>query len=134
MIAVDTSVVVAGVLADHPRHEPARRVLARRPSIPVHVLVESYAVLTRLPPPLRQDPATADALLDANFEARLLDLPARSIRPLLGRLVAAGISGGATYDALVAEAARLAGATLHSLDERALHTYRAVGVDVELIT
>lgn len=134
MIAVDTSVVVAGVLAAHPRHDLARPVLARRPSVPLHALLESYAVLTRLPAPLRLDPPTAWRLLDANFGKRVLDLSKAATTALLGRLALAGVSGGAVYDALVAETARRAGATLVTLDERARPTYRVVGVELETLT
>lgn len=43
------------------------------------------------------------------------------------------ITGGAVYDALVGFTAKLAGARLLSRDRRAERTYRAVGVDYELI-
>jgi AbrB family looped-hinge helix DNA binding protein len=47
----------------------------------------------------------------------------------LGRL---GIAGGATYDAVVALAARAHDATLATRDERARATYERVGVRVEV--
>lgn len=39
----------------------------------------------------------------------------------------------AIYDALIAESARLAGATLVTADRRAAATYRVVGVEVEVL-
>lgn len=48
-------------------------------------------------------------------------------------MASAGIGGGAIYDALIAESARLAGATLVSADRRAAATYAAVGVEVEFL-
>ena len=43
---------------------------------------------------------------------------------------AALLIGGAVYDALIAATAREAGATLLTLDARAVRTYRAVGADI----
>ncbi len=118
MIAVDTSVVVAALLTWHERHDDAARALGKAVGdpkgfvMPVHVILECYAVLTRLPPPHRLSPADAVALLSANFkEAKLASLASRSVWPLLTRLSEKGIAGGATYDALILDAARGAGAT-----------------------
>ncbi len=44
-----------------------------------------------------------------------------------------GISGGAVYDALVGLAARAAGLTLLTRDARALGTYAALGLPVEVV-
>jgi len=52
---------------------------------------------------------------------------------LLSRCGPLGIVGGAVYDALVGEAARLAGCRLLSRDHRARRTYDLLGVDHELI-
>ena len=49
------------------------------------------------------------------------------------RLAGLGISGGATYDGLVALAALEHDAVLATRDARALATYDAIGVIVELI-
>jgi len=40
-----------------------------------------------------------------------------------------GVTGGAVYDAIVAATAREAGATLLTLDRRAIATYERVGAD-----
>jgi toxin FitB len=53
--------------------------------------------------------------------------------PLLARLRDAGVSGGATYDGLIAETARAASLHLISLDARARPTYAIVGVEVDWI-
>lgn len=117
MIAIDTSVAVAALLTWHERHDAAARALGRLLGaseglvVPVHVLVESYAVLTRLPPPHRLSPSDAMSLLEANFrESKLASLASRSVWPLLARLAETGIAGGTTYDAMILEAARGAGA------------------------
>jgi predicted nucleic acid-binding protein len=93
-------------------------------------MFEAYSVLTRLPAPRRIDPALARLALAHAFPEPPASLPARRVMPLLQLLEAAGISGGATYDALVAETARVAGLTLASFDVRARSTYGVVGVDV----
>ena len=43
------------------------------------------------------------------------------------------LSGGAIYDALVGASAAYAGATLLTLDRRAVRAYEAVGVDFRLL-
>jgi predicted nucleic acid-binding protein len=43
------------------------------------------------------------------------------------------LTGGAAYDALIAATALRAGASLVSLDRRALATYQTVGVGFELL-
>lgn len=120
--------VVAGLSAWHPDHDIARPVLASRPRIVGHVLAEAYAVLTRLPHAQRLAPATVMGALRAAFPALPVVLAPRAVRPLLERLSAAGIGGGATYDALVAETARTNGLELVTLDRRASVTYEAVGI------
>lgn len=76
-------------------------------------LVESYAVLTRLPPPHRLAPVDALALLEANFMStgRIVALDGASYRSLLRRAPEEGIAGGRTYDAVIAACAHKARAT-----------------------
>lgn len=52
---------------------------------------------------------------------------------LISRMSSAGISGSGTYDALVAETARLHELELVTLDRRASATYEAVGVIATLL-
>ncbi len=132
-ITVDTSIVVAGLVADHARHEPARAVLAAGPAIPAHVAFESYSVLTRLPPPGRLSPVVVSTLLERAFAGRYVALSASEQATLLADLPGSGIAGGAVYDALVAATARRHGLALRSLDQRAASTYEALGVGYELI-
>ena len=127
----DTSVVVAGLGAWHPDHDMARPVLAQRPPVIAHVLAESYSILTRLPRPRRLAPDLVFAALLAAFPTDPVTLAPDAIRPLLERLVAHGIVGGSTYDAVVAETARQHNLTLITLDKRARATYDTVGVAAE---
>lgn len=110
---VDTSCIVAAVCGWHEQHAQAaaeieRRLATReRLATAAHALAESYAVLTRFPAPHRLAPTAALALLEANFisRARVVALDAHGYRTLLRRAGREGISGGRTYDAIIAECA-----------------------------
>ena len=126
MIAVDSSVIVAALLAWHDRHAAAAGALSRALGskegvvLPAHALIEGYAVMTRMPPPHRLSPADALRLLERNFgKVRMASQSARSVFPLLSRLAAASLAGGVTYDALIVDTAAEAGAkTLLTLNAR----------------
>ncbi len=127
--AVDTSVAVAALDAAHAAHVPCLEVVRRRrPALAGHAAFETYSVLTRMPGQLALDGPTAADLIARVFpEVVLPDDPASVA--LLRSLGALGVVGGATYDALVAEAARAAGRVLLTRDRRAQATYDLVGVD-----
>lgn len=134
MIAVDTSVVVAAFAAWHEGHTAARRTLRERPArLPGHVLLETYSVLTRMPPPFRAAAPVVAEFLRRRFPEQPLMLGASGQRALIQRLAERGITGGAAYDALVAVTAAEAGALLLSRDRRAARTYEALGAPYELI-
>ena len=133
MIAVDTSVVVAGFASWHEGHGPAAAVLARGPRVPAHVLVETYSVLTRLPPPHRAPADIVIAFLAQRFRQAPLTLAPRAWQRLLDQAGERGVTGGAVYDALVAATARHAGATLLTRDRRAVAVYEKMGVAYELV-
>ena len=133
MIAVDTSVVVAAFASWHQAHRPALLALARDPRVPAHVLLETYSVLTRLPPPHRAPPGAVARFLRERFADAPLALPPRAHMELVVDLAGAGLAGGAVYDALVGACARHAGATLLTRDERAVPVYERVGVRYELV-
>ena len=73
-------------------------------------LVETYAVLTRLPSPHRLAARDAWALVKTNFvdQAVVVALNGAAYAGLLGRLPALQIVGGRTYDSVIAECARQA--------------------------
>ncbi len=132
-LLVDTSVAVALVVADHEHHDPTFEALGdRRLGLAGHAAFETLSVLTRLPPPARRTPAAVARLLTGNFpHSRFLG--ARAAADLLAVLEAKGIAGGSVYDALVGAAAAEHACVLATRDRRALDTYRALGVDVELL-
>ncbi len=117
----------------HPRHLDARSALGRSPSIVVHAAFETYSVLTRINEPHRVEPNAVRDWLELEFADRWLGLSAEALRLAMNRLPELGVFGGATYDGLIAMTAAAEGATLVTLDKRALRTYALVGVDVELV-
>ncbi|HET9360279.1 MAG TPA: hypothetical protein VFO58_11040, partial [Vicinamibacterales bacterium] len=77
-------------------------------------LVETYAVLTRLPPPHRLTAKDAWALIEGNFVtgALLEVLDGDGYVDLLRRAASQDVVGGRTYDAVIGECAREAGAAV----------------------
>lgn len=131
--AVDTSVAVPLLIASHEAHtEVVKAVGKLRLALPLHALMESYSVLTRLPGDARIELQDAVRLLDGNFELILVPKPGSVIR-LHATCAASGIGGGAAYDALVGIAARDHGVELLTRDRRAEGTYQALGVTYSLI-
>jgi predicted nucleic acid-binding protein len=132
-LLVDTSVAVALTVADHANHETTLRALSDlRLGLAGHAAFETFSVLTRLPAPARRTPLAVARLLTSNFPHSKF-LGAKASATLLSELHALGIAGGAVYDALVGAVAREHGLALATRDERALETYRALDVRVELV-
>jgi predicted nucleic acid-binding protein len=112
--------MVAAVCGWHVHHAAAAAEIERRLDrrermhTPAPALVEAYAVLTRLPPPHRMSPADAWAVLSANFvdTAAVAAIDAASYVELLRHGVQTGIAGGKTYDAVIGECAKTAGASV----------------------
>lgn len=134
MIVLDTSAAIAAALVSHDAHERVLAVVAGewRPVL-APVAVETYSVLTRLPPPQRLSPDAAYRHLTESYLQPPLALSPAGFRRVIERARGAGIAGGAVYDAVVAAAAYEADATLLSLDRRAVRAYDAIGVRYELV-
>lgn len=130
---VDASVAVAAFAEWHPRHVDARSALGPRAGIVAHAAYETYSVLTRLPGPHRMSAGVAWSWLENEFSDRWLGSSTDALRLALGRLEELGVAGGSTYDGLIGITAAASGATLVTLDTRALPTYERVGVEVELV-
>ena len=105
--------------------------MASRPRLIAHAAVESYSVLTRLPPPHRAQPSIVHTFITERFTDPFLTLSETGYQELLATVAASHILGGPTYDALIAFTAAEHQATLMSLDQRAAATYEAIGVTVE---
>ena len=133
MNAVDSSVVVAACASWHEAHEPARSAVDRRPRLIAHCALEAFSVLTRLPAPHRVPPDMVVAFLQDRFPDEPLTLDATRMHRLVPELHERGVLGGAVYDGLVALSASAHGATLLTLDRRALPTYRRCGIRHRLL-
>ena len=127
ILGVDTSVFIAAICGWHERHTTALQALDRHLAekhklhLPVHALLETYAVLTRLPPPHRLNPADAMNLIDRNLPL-FTDFPGlhggSAIKWLHG-WARKGAAGGRVYDLAILEEARAAGAVeFLTLNER----------------
>ena len=133
MIAADASAAIASFARWHERRPATQRALGDHPAIVAHAAFETYSVLTRMPEPQRSSPAVVRVQLERRFADRWIGLTAGELRQALERLEQLGISGGRTYDGLIAITAASNDATLVTLDRRALPTYLLVGVSVELV-
>jgi predicted nucleic acid-binding protein len=134
VIAPDTSVLVAALAPWHPLHGSVRAELRGAPIRLVgHAAFETVSVLSRMPEGTRVAAAVAlDAIERMSSDPWLL-LSSVDMRACMRRAIAAGLPGGALYDALIAATAAESGATLLSADLRAQAAYEAMGVEVVLI-
>jgi predicted nucleic acid-binding protein len=131
--AADTSLVVAAFASWHEQHDAARRALDGGLRLVDHCALETYSVLTRLPPPHRAAAPVVRDFLAARFPDPLLRLTAHGYRDFLLRLADLGVTGGAAYDALVAATAAGNDAELVTCDRRALAVYDRYGVRTRLL-
>ncbi len=112
-ILLDTSVLIAAMVEAHPNHDRALMWLKRARQddisayIAAHTLAELYAVLTRLPVQPRISSATALQLIQENVVSvfEIIASDGDEYKTLLVHLAQQGITGGATYDALIAHTA-----------------------------
>ncbi len=98
-----------------------------------HCALETYSVLTRLPPPHRAPGDVVREFLAARFRRPFLRLSSRAYREFLLRLPDHGVAGGASYDALVAATAASHGAELVTCDRRAAPVYERYGIRIHLV-
>jgi predicted nucleic acid-binding protein len=132
--------MVAAVSSWHDHHDRARRDIESRLAskqemiVAGPALIEAYSVLTRLPAPHRISPADAMSLIDENFmrNVRIVVPGAAAYRTLLRGAPDNAISGGRTYDAVIAMCARKARAdVLLTLNDK--HFASLAGDDLEII-
>lgn len=131
--------MVAAVCGWHEHHAAAASAIERRLdsgqrlAVPAHALVETYAVLTRLPAPHRLSPADAWALVKGNFvdHATVATLHAGAHVKVLDRLAENGVGGGRSYDAIIGATAVDAGAA-ELLTFNAKH-FDTTGGDIAII-
>lgn len=136
----DTTCMVAAVGRWHPRHADALAEMDRRLErgdrmvLAAHAVTETYAVLTRMPRPMRLSSMQAFAVLHENF---LVSIPMTTLDPadyadMIGEWARRGVVGGQIYDAIIAACARKAGAdTLLTFNER--HFVPFAGPDLRIV-
>lgn len=122
-IGIDSSVIVAAVHANHPHHALATNWLVQSLKdhhlvVCHHSILESYAVLTRLPGELRVTPSEARDLLTATVQANMsvAGFQADSIWTMIESLAMSSVVGGHSYDAFIIE-------VLHSCAVEAVATF-----------
>lgn len=133
MRAADTSLVVAAFASWHQGHDGARRALDGGLRLIEHCALETYSVLTRLPPPHRASGEIVRDFLAARFPEPLLRLSASQYRDFVLSLPDRQIAGGAAYDALVAATAMANDAELVTCDRRAIPVYERYGIRSRLL-
>jgi predicted nucleic acid-binding protein len=131
--AADTSLVIAAFASWHDKHEHARRALDGGLRLPEHCALETYSVLTRLPPPHRAPGDLVREFLMMRFPEPLLRMSARTYRDFISSLPARDVTGGAAYDALVAAVAAENDCELVTCDRRAAPIYERYGVRTSLL-
>jgi len=108
--------IVAVVHTNHPYHALAANWLAQNIAkhqlmATHHPVLESYAVLTRLPGDLRVSPSEARDLLTATVQANMIipRFDSESIWTTIETLVMASVVSGRSYDAFVLQILRSVG-------------------------
>ena len=133
MKAADTSLVIAAFASWHESHEAARRALDGGLRLIEHCALETYSVLTRLPPPHRTSSGVVRGFLTARFPQPFLRLSEQAYKAFMLGLPDHGVTGGAAYDALVAATVEGCNAELFTCDRRALSIYERYGVRTRLL-
>jgi len=132
--AADTSVVVAAFASWHESHAASRRALDGGLRLIEHCALETYSVLTRLPPPHRTSGEMVREFLTARFPEPWLRMNEQAYKDFILGLPDRGVTGGAAYDALVAATAAGCDAELVTCDRRALPVYERYGLRAKLLS
>lgn len=126
--AIDTSVVVAAMIASENFHEPCRALVAKGESLMYsHGIAETFSTLTGGKKPFRLAAGTAAELLAEHFVPRLTitSLTSAEMLRALREAESRGVQGGGIFDYLHLVAARKARAakfyTLNLSNFRACH-------------
>jgi len=113
---LDTSVLVAAFYVDHPQHQPSFDLFVRckkdNACCGMHSLAEVYATLTGMRVAVRRASGDQALLFIGNIRERLsvVGLDEQEYSQMLESSAAAGLAGGAIYDAILGHCALKAGA------------------------
>jgi predicted nucleic acid-binding protein len=124
---IDTSALLAALIADHEHHDLARPQLTGQAAVPAIVLAETFAQLRRT---FRQPADIATRVLRPWIDdpVRILGTPADAVATVLRRAVELDL-GGNVHDALVAQVCLHHGTPLITLDRRQHTVALALGAD-----
>jgi len=119
---VDSSVLVAALVEDEPRHEACLQVFEGKLLYAWnHALAETFATLTGGRLGIRVPPDLAVELIESSLlpRLRLVELPSGDLLKALRRTDAAGVRGGALYDFLhLVAAQKVRAEVLYTLNVR----------------
>ncbi|MEC4892895.1 MAG: PIN domain-containing protein [Oscillatoria sp. PMC 1051.18] len=111
-VLFDTSILVASFLKAHPKHTLCANWWQKVRSgeiegiIASHTLAETYSVLTRIPLRPRISPSVAQQLIQENLkEFEVISLAPPDYEIVIKQMVELNLTGGAIYDALIAQVA-----------------------------
>ena len=131
-IFLDASVLVESCLTASPKFAKADQLVSRKDAITsAHALAETYATLSG-DPRLRISPSDAAQLVDDLANALTVHpFELTDYRALISAAPLKGVRGGAIYDALHAQTARLAGCQeIHTLN---VSHFRHVAADLQIV-
>jgi len=119
-IALDSSYVIALLCDWHAHHKRTLQSYQHwhdrdaKIVLPMHSILESYSVLTRIPAPHRLPPAIARQAIEETFgqTAVIAGMKPGRLWQRMGELARLGFGGGQVYDASIAWCAADAGATI----------------------
>ncbi len=133
-LTADSSVVIPSLILWHPLHNAAAAAVKSVRRLPAHALLESFAVLNRLPAPRAIPPRVAERLLAHSFPDQPLALGPEGYQTLVHKLAEADLGGGLIYDAVIAATAAENGFRILTADRRAVPIYALMGADFELVS
>jgi predicted nucleic acid-binding protein len=133
-VFLDTSVLIAAVIAKHDSHAKALPLLQRvlngkdEGFVAAHSLAEMYSILTKLPPPYRHSPEQALLSIEENVLKyfKIFSLDGSDYAALIRAAAVAGIQGGTVYDAVLLKSAEKANPDrIYTLNLKHLHAVAA---------
>ena len=111
-ILLDTSVIIAASLPQHPSHKPCFVELQATQTSQVHgyfsthSLAELYSVLTRMPSQPRMSSQDAKRLIERHLEhLETVTLDRSNYQAAIAQMTLLNLPGGGMFDALIAQAA-----------------------------
>lgn len=113
-VLFDTSVLIAGFITTHPKHNFALPWLQRAHAkkieylVSSHSIAECYSVLTRLPISPKISSVVARNLIRENIEklAEIINLTSTDYLTILKQMTELDLTGGIIYDAIILKAAK----------------------------